>query len=143
MQGLYSPASFSLGVIIGFFLTIGFCGEGMEPEFLKKEKKIIGQRLYYWGCRLTMLICVISGAYIFYKEYTIFVGYFAALLAGAIIGQIYVVFLSLLGSIGRGVIYLTGYFSVFVTGYAAWLYYSGEFLQKIGNIDLLMYLPGS
>ena len=144
MQGLYSPDSFSLGIIIGFFLIVGFCGEGMEAELFKQKEKNIGrQRLYEWGNKLTMLLCVLAGAYIFYKEYEVFVGYFAALLAGAIIGQICVIVVSLMRTLGRGIIYFTGGLSVFVTAYVVWLYYTGEFLQKIGNIDILRYMPGT
>lgn len=144
MEGLYSPASFSLGVIIGFFLTLSFTGEGLGDELLrKKENRAAIANFYYWSGRLTIFLCVVIGAYIFYKEYTIFVGYFAALLAGAIIGQLYIVILSILGFLGRVIIYLTGGLSAFVTTYVVWLYYSGTFLQKIGNIDLLRYLPGT
>ncbi len=142
MQGLYSLDAFVVGVIIGFFMTLGFCGEGSEPEYLQKREKAKWGKFYYVGCKVTMLVCFLLGAYIFYTRHLIFVGYFAALLAGALIGQIFYVVLAFFSFIGRFLIYGLGSLSAPATAYAAWLYYSGQLVEKASATGLLKYLPG-
>jgi hypothetical protein len=134
---LYVPDSFLLGLIAGFFLMVGLYG--MEMPVIIFDFNI--HNLYSLGNRLLMLICLFVGVYVFYYHYLNVVGYFAAILIGALAGQLFIIIFSILGTPGRVFVYLTGFAAVFAVGAAAWLYYIGELARKIGTIDLLKYFP--